>query len=487
MIRPGILARRGARMPTAVALTMILLSVSGCASIKLEQVGPGEAPTVLGPPVRDNFTPMNPALACLANEIAQANQPKLTIAVDDIKDYTGKYDINEGNAITQGGALMVMSALGKLNGTVNIADRFNTNVGQMELSFLNQRELGDGTNHTIGAGDQAKMVPWIPYYGGSVIGSDYYITGGITELNYNIQSGGAQFQIDQVGPKARVFTEDVGIDLEIVDTRTLLVVKTVSLEKQITGFEVGFDIFRFFNSDLYDLDIGNKSQEPLQLAVRTVLEEGVVDLVSSVTNVSGQTCIDAAHDWIPAKSQAQLMAAQQAAPPAPAPAAPVAPVAMAPVAVAPAAPPVTGAVVNSPMRAAPNTAPKVASTGTLNAQTSGAPLQNGLMDATDGQLAIKFNVGATDISGGDVSTLDQIAARSRQTPVAVLLLASVTESWAPSRRQQLLNARINSVRKALQIRGVMNFSVAWMPSSTQNGITMDGSGYQEIAVLIVGE
>jgi curli biogenesis system outer membrane secretion channel CsgG len=491
MIRPGMLARRGARMPTALAVTMILLSVSGCASIKLEQVGQGEAPTVIGPPVRDNFTPMNPALACLANEISQANQPKLTIAVDDIKDYTGKYDINEGNAITQGGGLMVMSALGKLNGTVNIADRFNTNVAQMELSFLNQRELGDGTNHTIGTGPTAKTVPWIPYYGGSVMGSDYYITGGITELNYNIQSGGAQFQIDQVGPKARVFTEDVGIDLEIVDTRTLLVVKTVSLEKQITGFEVGFNIFRFFNSDLYDLDIGNKSQEPLQLAVRTVLEEGVVDLVSSVTNVSGPTCINAAHDWIPAKSQAQLMAAQQAPPPAPAaPVAPVAPVAIAPPAPPPPAPPapvVTGAVVNSPVKAAPNSAPKIASAGTLNAQTSGAPVQNGLMDSNNGQLGIKFNFGATDISGGDVSTLDQIAANSRQTPVAVLLLASVTENWAPSKRQQLLNARISAVRKALQIRGVMNFTVAWMPSGTQNGITMDGSGYQEIAVLIVGE
>jgi curli biogenesis system outer membrane secretion channel CsgG len=508
MIRPGILARRGARMPTALAVTMVLLTVSGCASIKLEQVGPGEAPTVLGPPVRDNFTPMNPALACLANEIAQANQPKLTIAVDDIKDYTGKYDINEGNAITQGGALMVMSALGKLNGTVNIADRFNTNVGQMELSFLNQRELGDGTNHTIGTGDAAKTVPWIPYYGGSVLGSDYYITGGITELNYNIQSGGAQFQIDQVGPKARVFTEDVGIDLEIVDTRTLLVVKTVSLEKQITGFEVGFNIFRFF-------DIGNKSQEPLQLAVRTVLEEGVVDLMSSITNVSGQTCIDAAHDWIPAKSQAQLMAAQQA-PPAPPPAAPPAPapvavpapvVAPAPVAVTPPPPPpaqdpnaayvppapppappaVTGGVVNSPVKTAPNFAPKVAAAGTLNAQTSGAPVQNGQMDATNGQLGLKFNYGATDISGGDVSTLDQVAANSRQTPVELLLLAPATENWAPSKRQQLLNARINSVRKALQIRGVMNFTIAWVPSSTQNGITMDGSGYQEVAVLIVGE
>jgi curli biogenesis system outer membrane secretion channel CsgG len=492
------MARSRAKMPAALAVTMALLTLSGCASIKLEQVGAGEAPTVLGPPVRDNFTPMNPALACLANEIGASGRPKLTIAVDDIKDYTGKYDINEGNAITQGGALMVMSALGKLDGTVNIADRFNTNVGQMELSFLNQRELGDGTNHSIGDGQAAKMVPWIPYYGGSVIGSDYYITGGITELNYNIQSGGAQFQIDQLGPKARVFTEDVGIDLEIVDTRTLLVVKTVSLEKQITGFEVGFNIFRFFGSDLYDLDIGNKSQEPLQLAIRTVLEDGVLNLVSSVASVPEQPCLQAVHDWIPAKSQAQLMAADQTIPVAAAPAAqvPIVPayVVPAPAAAKPPAPaPSSSAqapdagVVNSAAKTAPNTAPKIAAAGTLNAATSGAQVQNGSMDANSGQLTVKFNYGATDISGGNMSGIDQAAASARQTPVQLLLLASATENWAPSKRQQLLEARINSVRKALQLRGIMNFTVAWIPAATDNGIAMDGSGYQEIAILIVGE
>ena len=185
------------RVPVSILFALSSLSLAGCtpalygASTKFDTLGPDEAPTVIGPPVRSNYTPMNPALACLANELQQLHKPKLTIAVDNIRDYTGQYNINEGDAITQGGSLMVMSALGKLAGTVNIADRFNTDVTQMELGFLNQRELGDGHLNTLGSGPNKKEVPWIPYYGGTILASKYYITGGITELNYNVQSGGA--------------------------------------------------------------------------------------------------------------------------------------------------------------------------------------------------------------------------------------------------------------------------------------------------------
>jgi len=91
-------------------------------------------------------------------------------------------------------------------------------------------------------------VPWLPYFGGSITKSDYYIVGGITELNYDIRSGGIETGVNSVGPKARTYTQSVALDLRIVDTRSLLVVRTVSLTKQFTGYETGFGIFRFFGS-----------------------------------------------------------------------------------------------------------------------------------------------------------------------------------------------------------------------------------------------
>ena len=37
-----------------------------------------------------------------------------------------------------------------------------------------------------------------------------------------------------------------------------MVAKTVSLTKQFSGYEVGFNIFRFFGSHLFDINLGAK-------------------------------------------------------------------------------------------------------------------------------------------------------------------------------------------------------------------------------------
>ena len=504
---PAIIIRSEGGMPLkrmllpALALTAMVLGVTGCAQTRLEKVGPGEAVTVLGPPVRTNRTPLEPALAYLAKEIYASGQPKITIAVGDVKDYTGKYNINEGNAITQGGSLMVYSALGKLGGAVRIADRYDTNVAQMELSFMNQRELGDGQQHDLGDGKAVKKVPWLPYYGGSITQSDYYITGGITELNYNVQSGGLLAQENQTGPQAEVYTESVGIDLQIVNTKTLMVEKTVSLEKQITGFQVGFNIFRFFGSNLYDVNTGNKSQEPLQLGVRSTLEEAVIDLVAAVAHVPEVPALDQMRDgyWIPPKTAAEFLSDYQAAdaaaaavPVATAPVAPVAeaPVAPAPVAVAPPPPPPPAPVAVAPPPPPPPPAPAAAASppaapeATLN-EKDNPPLQNGLMMQSDGTIHVAFDFGDANLTGGDVAQIDQAAQAARAKPVQLMLTAMANENWAPSKRQQLTGQRIEAVRKALQLRGIMQLTIAWVPAPTDTGIKMDGSGSQQVAMLVV--
>jgi hypothetical protein len=81
-------------------------------------------------------------LACYADHIAATRRPPVVIGVGDVKDYTGKYSINEGNAITQGGALMVYSALGKLGGAVSIAERFDPVIAERELAYADRRQLG---------------------------------------------------------------------------------------------------------------------------------------------------------------------------------------------------------------------------------------------------------------------------------------------------------------------------------------------------------
>jgi curli biogenesis system outer membrane secretion channel CsgG len=218
-------------------------------------VAPGEAPVLMGTPVRDNVTPLEGSLACIARTLNVAGRAPLVVGVGDIKDYTGRYSINEGNAVTQGGSLMLFSALGKMGGAVRIAERFDPTIAERELGYMDRRQLGNGEMHDA----NGQKVPWLPYFGGTIQATDFYIAGGITEVNYNIASSGAEAAVNNIGFKGRTYTQSVAIDLRIVDTRSLLVVDAVSLSKQFKGYEVGANTFRFFGLSLVDVNVGTIS------------------------------------------------------------------------------------------------------------------------------------------------------------------------------------------------------------------------------------
>ena len=430
-------------VPVSAACMAILLS--GCATPRTQTVAPGEVPLVMGPPVRTNVTPMEGVMACFADWVAASDQPPLVIGVGDVKDYTGKYSIEEGNAITQGGALMVYSALGKLSGSVRIAERFDPSVAERELSYIDRRRLGDGTVHDVGGAEGSQPVPWLPYFGGTIRKSDYFIVGGITEVNYDIRSGGAEAGVDQIGAKARSYNQQIAIDLRIVDTQTLMVVKTVSLAKQFTGYEVGANIFRFFGSDLFDINIGQRGQEPLQLGIRAALEEGVVQLVSAVSHVDYRPCLNQRKGWSISETPAENL--RQVA-----------------------------------NRAAGPARPGFSQSLAIN---DAREPQSGL--AGQG-VQIAFNFGAAELGGDAQGLLDQIAARAKKGGVEIILVARDTENFDPGKRDSLTDQRISAVVSALAARGVPEgaMRISWRPDPADASIHRDGPGLQEIAKLHVG-
>jgi curli biogenesis system outer membrane secretion channel CsgG/outer membrane protein OmpA-like peptidoglycan-associated protein len=421
-----------------------------------QQFDPKEDPVVVGPASRRNQTPMEPAFACLSQAMRDKRQPVFGVAVGDVKDYTGKYSQNEGSTITQGGALMIYSALGKLGDVIQLQERFDTRIAELELAYTDKRQLGDGGVHTVEAGKPA--VPWVPYFGGSILRSNYYIVGGITELNYNVASSGYEVAVSGVGAKRRTFTMNIGLDLRMVDTRTLVVVKTVSLQKQIVGQEVGAGVYRFFGNELLDINVGNKSQEPLQLGVRTTIEHGVIELISSVTGVDGARCLSLASDRGAGAAQPVAAAAPQ-----PAPAAPVAAVA------APTTP------TNSPVAiAAPVASPELQP-------------QNAVSSA-GGTYNIPFDFGSGAISADGMAVIEKVAAEAAKGERTTFnLVARDTENWSPMQRRELTNQRIKSVTDALAAKGVpgSRIGVTWMPAPTDTSITRDGPGFQMVATLVI--
>lgn len=251
---------------------------------------PKESRVITGPDVTKNTTPITPAFACFAKKIKAQSQPKLRITSGEVLDLTGKYLESEGGSIvTKGAAHMVMSALGKFDDSITLLERVDTAIPDKELQYIDRRQLGDGREHEV-PGEEDE-VPWLPYFGGTVLKTDYYIAGAITELNFNIASKGGEVGFAGFGVKASSLTMNVAVDLRIVDAETMEVVATNSLQKQIVGEEIGADIFRFYGDYLFDLNTGRRAQEPIQLAVRTTLELAVIELIAGVTSVDPEPCI----------------------------------------------------------------------------------------------------------------------------------------------------------------------------------------------------
>lgn len=443
------------KTPRAAIAAMVALfgsGLSGCAAtgvgLDSQRVAPGEVPIAIGAPVRDNRSPMEGALACFGDQLTASTGKPIIVAVGEVRDYTGKYSINEGNAITQGGSLMVYSALGKIGGPLRIAERFDPTIAERELGYTDRRQLGDGQVHQVN-GDR---VPWLPYFGGTIAQSDYYIVGGITEVNYNIRSSGAQITINNVGPEARVYTQSVAIDLRIVDTRSLLVLKTVSLTKQFSGYEIGAGVFRFFGTELFDINIGAKGQEPLQLGIRTALEEGVLKLVASVKDLDPATCMAQRLDTISGMSADELRGRSLS-------------------------------VASSEGRAPALVQAPAMPIGAAGRSLNELDTKGG--SAAAGEMQLGFEFGDANLMPSAQSVLDMIVQLAGEGAVSVTLVARDTENWDPARRDALLDQRIAAVVAALSNRGVPASAVQvnWRPSSGDSAIYRDGPGFQEIAKI----
>ena len=276
-------ARRYLTLPLAVSVAAIALT--GCVTPTADSIGRYTAP-IGDAPVIANETPYSTALRCLATYTARK---PLRIAVGQIADYTGKMESdNSGRKLTQGAALMAMSALSKAG--VPLVERFDTSVAEMELKYANNKLITDDKPSDT-PGDYRKILA------GSIPGSDYYLVGGITELNFNIRSiganadgGGTASDALKGTAGATMYVMNVGLDLRLVNTDTLEVVDVISYQKQIIGRQEQAGAFDFLGQKFFDISAGESALEPIQLAVRSVVERAVLEMISRLYKSPGGSC-----------------------------------------------------------------------------------------------------------------------------------------------------------------------------------------------------
>jgi len=285
--------RRFAGSKLAALASVAAVALSGCVSTTAGGDGLYARP-VGDAPVTSNPTPYSPALVCLSAYARQYSLNAPRIAVGRIADYTGKEESDgSGRKITQGASLMAMSALAKAG--ARLVERYDTSVSELELKYANNKLISDDV--AAAAQAQPGQPPSQPYrriLAGQVPGSDFYVVGGITELNFNIRSSGLDAQGgDQDVTKGqglvtgKLYVMNVGLDLRLVETRTLEVVDVISYQKQIIGREVGAGFFDFLGGNVINISAGEGALEPIQLAVRSVIERAVVEMMANLYGAPG--------------------------------------------------------------------------------------------------------------------------------------------------------------------------------------------------------
>lgn len=274
--------RAGRPFAKSLLAAIAVVPLAGCVSTTPDSVGRYTSP-IGGAPVISNETPYSRGLVCVAGY--NAGRPAPRIAVGQIADYTGKEEADgSGRKITQGAALMAISALSKSG--VRLVERFDTSVAELELKYANNKLIG-GENTT----DYRKILA------GSIPGSDFYLVGGITEMNFNLRSTGGSADGGGLGGKdlkgslsASAYVMNVGIDLRLVDTKTLEVVDVISYQKQIVARQVQAGIFDVLGTNVVTAGIGESALEPVQLAVRAVIERAVLEMVARLYGIGPSIC-----------------------------------------------------------------------------------------------------------------------------------------------------------------------------------------------------
>lgn len=255
------------RVPSIVLLAGAL-AVAGCSD-----TGPypetGVKP-LISFPVTNNDTPYSQCLESLGR-VPGNNLP--VFAVGEVADKTGQIDrTNNSYVLSQGITEMVMSALYKTH-KVKLVERFDLRIPLAEAKMVE-------TKMAVRPGPATRS---------PVRASDFVVMGALSELNFNIVSEGAGLWVGGAGLGGRTVIINVGLELRVVNSRTFDVVYVSSLQKQILGYQVEANVFRFFGTQLVEFDAGRIQNEPLQLGVRSVVEMAVYQIMTDYLGLPGKS------------------------------------------------------------------------------------------------------------------------------------------------------------------------------------------------------
>lgn len=200
--------------------------------------------------------------------------PKITIAVYNFTDKTGQRKPNTNfsqlsSAITQGSEVWVINALQNVGN-----ESWFTVVERVGLdNLVKERQLIRSTREAYEGKEAPELKP--------MLFAGLLLEGGVVGYESNIESGGVGARYFGIGANTQYRVDQVTISMRIVSVQTGEVLLTTAVEKRIASYKSGADVFRFLDlgTKALELEAGSAVNEPVNYAVRTAIEAGVVDLI----------------------------------------------------------------------------------------------------------------------------------------------------------------------------------------------------------------
>jgi len=255
-------------MLKAIAVILLGLILTSCASTKSTTTFKGDMPYVEGTPTHE-----------LLKAIPELdNQPKITIAVYRFQDLTGQRKPSTkfsqlSTAVTQGSDTFVIQALKAVsNGTwFQVVERNGLdNLVKERQLIRSTRDLYDGENEID------KILKPMLFAG-------LIIEGGIVGYDSNTQSGGQGARYFGIGLSEQYRVDQVTVSMRIVSVQTGEILLTTNVTKTIASYASGGDVFRFLDlgTKALELETGVAVNEPVNYTIRTAIEFAVLELIKS--------------------------------------------------------------------------------------------------------------------------------------------------------------------------------------------------------------
>jgi len=281
--------------------------LAGCASVTTADEIVAPVAPLKGSSVAATMTDYSAALKCVADVAGNQDYPAPRIAVGHITDMTGADDLYLGRRLTQGATLMAITAVS--NAGMRVIERFDTGVTQVDLDFANNRLLRDSP--TVIRTPQE----------GQIQGVDLYIVGGISEYNHNLQSRGQDASVSKSGRNGGSafatngdYVVDVGMDLRLIDARTTEVIAVKSYRKQVRGQQRELGAVLASGSDTIDIGIGGRKNEPIQMAIRSIIDRSVFEFTAGLYGNDANNCVNLARQIEAAPVRTTAVAPRATAP-----------------------------------------------------------------------------------------------------------------------------------------------------------------------------